>query len=147
MLERIETWRMWVLMRPRAVKDWSKGRVTLLGDAAHPMLQYLAQGAAWRPRMRSALADNVSEQPDEPCPPAFRAYVQQRYLPPRGCRSWRASTATFNTPADRRPSCATQAARPAHAGAVLRRRRLAVRGNLTITASAIALASPLNSRI
>jgi 3-hydroxybenzoate 6-monooxygenase len=27
------------------VKNWSDRRVTLLGDAAHPMLQYLAQGA------------------------------------------------------------------------------------------------------
>ena len=25
--------------------DWARGRVALLGDAAHPMLQYLAQGA------------------------------------------------------------------------------------------------------
>jgi salicylate hydroxylase len=45
LLERIETWRMWVLCDREPVRDWSQGRVTLLGDAAHPMLQYLAQGA------------------------------------------------------------------------------------------------------
>src|SRR6185437_13354861 len=45
MLERIDTWRMWVLCDREPVKDWTKGNVTLLGDAAHPMLQYLAQGA------------------------------------------------------------------------------------------------------
>lgn len=28
------------------VDNWTAGRVTLLGDAAHPMVQYLAQGAA-----------------------------------------------------------------------------------------------------
>ena len=33
MLDRLPTW------------DWAQGRVALLGDAAHPMLQYLAQGA------------------------------------------------------------------------------------------------------
>jgi salicylate hydroxylase len=61
------------------VKDWSKGRVTLLGDAAHPMLQYLAQGACMAIEDSVALADSVSAQPDD-LPGAFRAYVQQRYL-------------------------------------------------------------------
>src|SRR5690349_8804316 len=46
MLERIETWRMWVLCDREPLKEWTKDRVALLGDAAHPMLQYLAQGAA-----------------------------------------------------------------------------------------------------
>src|SRR3974390_1806685 len=45
MLERLETWRLWWLCEREPVKDWTKGPVTLLGDAAHPMLQYLAQGA------------------------------------------------------------------------------------------------------
>ncbi len=30
----------------RPVENWTQGRVTLLGDAAHPMVQYIAQGAA-----------------------------------------------------------------------------------------------------
>jgi 3-hydroxybenzoate 6-monooxygenase len=45
LLSKIETWKMWVLCDREPVKNWSDGRVTLLGDAAHPMLQYLAQGA------------------------------------------------------------------------------------------------------
>lgn len=45
LLGKIETWKMWVLCDREPVKEWSRGRVTLLGDAAHPMLQYLAQGA------------------------------------------------------------------------------------------------------
>jgi 3-hydroxybenzoate 6-monooxygenase len=45
LLDRIETWKMWVLCDREPVKNWSDRRVTLLGDAAHPMLQYLAQGA------------------------------------------------------------------------------------------------------
>jgi salicylate hydroxylase len=79
MLERIETWRMWVLCDREPVKEWSKGRVTLLGDAAHPMLQYLAQGACMATEDSVCLAEKVSEQPDD-LPAAFHAYVHERYL-------------------------------------------------------------------
>ena len=79
MLERIETWRMWVLCDREPVKEWSKGRVTLLGDAAHPMLQYLAQGACMATEDAVCLAEKVVEQPDD-LPAAFQAYVQERYL-------------------------------------------------------------------
>jgi len=79
MLERIETWRMWVLCDREPVKEWSKGRVALLGDAAHPMLQYLAQGACMATEDAVWLADKVAENPHD-LPAAFRAYVQQRYL-------------------------------------------------------------------
>ena len=79
MLERIETWRMWVLCDREPVKEWSKGRVVLLGDAAHPMLQYLAQGAAMAVEDAATLADTVAEQPND-LPTALAAYVQQRYL-------------------------------------------------------------------
>jgi salicylate hydroxylase len=45
LLQKIDTWKMWVLCDREPVAHWSQGRATLLGDAAHPMLQYLAQGA------------------------------------------------------------------------------------------------------
>lgn len=38
-------WRLWVLCDRDPVERWVEGRVALLGDAAHPMLQYMAQGA------------------------------------------------------------------------------------------------------
>jgi salicylate hydroxylase len=79
MLERIETWRMWVLCDREPVKNWSQGNVTLLGDAAHPMLQYLAQGACMATEDAVMLADKVAEQPDD-LPAAFEAYQQARYL-------------------------------------------------------------------
>jgi 3-hydroxybenzoate 6-monooxygenase len=79
MLERIDTWRMWVLCDREPVKDWSNGRVALLGDAAHPMLQYLAQGAGMATEDAVVLAEKIAEQPDD-LPAALNAYVQQRYL-------------------------------------------------------------------
>ena len=79
LLERIETWRMWVLCDRDPVKDWSRGRVTLLGDAAHPMLQYLAQGACMASEDAVCLAEKVAEAPGD-IPGAFKAYEQQRYL-------------------------------------------------------------------
>jgi salicylate hydroxylase len=61
------------------VKNWTKGRVALLGDAAHPMLQYLAQGACQATEDAVWLAEKVAAQPDN-LPAAFEAYQQQRYL-------------------------------------------------------------------
>ena len=40
-----KSWRRWATADREPIARWSFGRVTLLGDAAHPMLQYLAQGA------------------------------------------------------------------------------------------------------
>ena len=61
------------------VKNWSNGRVTLLGDAAHPMLQYLAQGACMATEDAVVLAEKVAAAPDD-LPAAFQAYTQDRYL-------------------------------------------------------------------
>ena len=40
-----KTWTRWSTADREPIGRWSFGRTTLLGDAAHPMLQYLAQGA------------------------------------------------------------------------------------------------------
>jgi len=79
MLERIETWRMWVLCDREPVKNWTDGRVTLLGDAAHPMLQYLAQGACMATEDAVILAEKVAAKSDD-LPAAFQEYQQDRYL-------------------------------------------------------------------
>src|SRR6185369_7878454 len=41
-----KVFKRWMLRFREPVDNWSRGRVTLLGDAAHLMLQYFAQGAA-----------------------------------------------------------------------------------------------------
>ncbi|MDB5651998.1 MAG: salicylate hydroxylase, partial [Hyphomicrobiales bacterium] len=79
MLEKIDTWKMWVLCDREPVKNWSQGRATLIGDAAHPMLQYLAQGACMALEDAVCLADKVAEIPDDPAK-AFLAYQDARYL-------------------------------------------------------------------
>ncbi|MGH8693364.1 MAG: 3-hydroxybenzoate 6-monooxygenase [Burkholderiales bacterium] len=45
LLDKPKSWRRWSTADRDPVAAWGKGRATLLGDAAHPMLQYLAQGA------------------------------------------------------------------------------------------------------
>jgi salicylate hydroxylase len=79
LLEKIETWRYWVLCDREPIKEWTNGRIALLGDAAHPMLQYLAQGACMATEDAVCLADKVAMQLDD-LPAAFRAYQQERYL-------------------------------------------------------------------
>lgn len=75
----IQDWRMYVLRDRDPIRDWSKGRVTLLGDAAHPMLQYLAQGACMAMEDAVCLADQVASHGGDHAA-AFVAYQQQRYL-------------------------------------------------------------------
>ena len=45
LLECPKSWRRWATADRNPIPQWTHGRVTLLGDAAHAMLQYLAQGA------------------------------------------------------------------------------------------------------
>jgi salicylate hydroxylase len=44
-IEQGTDWKLWVLCDREPVDGWVDGRVALLGDAAHPMMQYYAQGA------------------------------------------------------------------------------------------------------
>jgi 2-polyprenyl-6-methoxyphenol hydroxylase-like FAD-dependent oxidoreductase len=79
MLEKIETWKMWVLCDREPVKNWTQGRATLIGDAAHPMLQYLAQGACMALEDAVCLAEKVEAKPDD-VHGAFMDYQNARYL-------------------------------------------------------------------
>jgi salicylate hydroxylase len=72
------------------LERWGKGRVTLLGDAAHPMLPFLAQGAACAIEDALALAWHL--QGAEEVAPALRAYEAERM--PRARRMQETAHAT-----------------------------------------------------
>ncbi|HEV2677403.1 MAG TPA: 3-hydroxybenzoate 6-monooxygenase [Aliidongia sp.] len=57
-------WRAWVICDRDPVENWIDGRVVLLGDAAHPMLQYFAQGACMALEDAVSLAQNLADHPD-----------------------------------------------------------------------------------
>jgi salicylate hydroxylase len=78
LLAKINVWKMWVLCDREPVKTWTRGRAALLGDAAHPMLQYLAQGAAMSIEDAVSLAAKVARHDDYAA--AFHAYNMERYL-------------------------------------------------------------------
>ena len=51
------TWRTWPLYDRATLAAWNAGSIALLGDAAHPILPFLAQGAAQAIEDAAALAD------------------------------------------------------------------------------------------
>jgi salicylate hydroxylase len=69
-------WQGWHLYDRPAAPTWVKGHVALLGDAAHPMLPYLAQGAAMALEDAVALADGVAMTADWDA--ALQQYQQVR---------------------------------------------------------------------
>ena len=73
LLERATGWRSWSLYRLTGLRRFSEGRIALLGDAAHPVLPYLAQGAALAIEDAVTLAACIEAWPGDP-PAAFRRY-------------------------------------------------------------------------
>jgi salicylate hydroxylase len=73
----MDTTRRWSMLDRPPATGWSKGGITLVGDAAHPMLQYLAQGACQAIEDSVVLADSVDAHPDD-TEAAFKAYETQR---------------------------------------------------------------------
>jgi salicylate hydroxylase len=55
----------WGLFDREPMKSWTLGRVTLLGDAAHPMLPYLSQGAAMAMEDSVVLGRTLGEHGDD----------------------------------------------------------------------------------
>jgi salicylate hydroxylase len=71
--------RRWMLRFREPVENWSRGPVTLLGDAAHLMLQYFAQGAAMAMEDAIALAA-AADAADGDFAAAFQRYQTLRLV-------------------------------------------------------------------
>ena len=78
-LEIPRDWRRWVLCDRDPIEHWSKGCMTLLGDAAHPMLQYLAQGAAMALEDAVCITAEIEHAAGD-FEVAFQAYEKSRFV-------------------------------------------------------------------
>ncbi len=72
-----ERWQKWALYDRAPSTSWGHGPVTLLGDAAHPMLPFLAQGAAMAIEDAAVLARELARLPGN-FAAALRNYESER---------------------------------------------------------------------
>jgi salicylate hydroxylase len=76
LLAAAKSFQRWALADREPLKRWGEGRVTLLGDAAHPTLPTLAQGAGAALEDAVAIARHLAHR-DDPAD-AFRSYEAER---------------------------------------------------------------------
>lgn len=68
----------WAILEREPLPRWSDGRVVLLGDAAHPMTPYMAQGAATSIEDAAILSRCLDDVKGEDIEGAFRRYEMHR---------------------------------------------------------------------
>lgn len=69
---------IWALFDRAPMPRWSSGRVTLLGDACHPMLPFMAQGAAQALEDAAALTSCLTQREDLSIPDSLLLYETVR---------------------------------------------------------------------
>lgn len=82
LLEAVPAWRAWTLhdRAPlRGPAQMAQERIALLGDAAHPMLPYLAQGAGMAIEDAVSLAEVLVDVGAAQLPVAFAQYAERRW--------------------------------------------------------------------
>jgi salicylate hydroxylase len=84
MIGAVDQWRKWALFTVPEGGEWSKGAVTLLGDAAHAMLPFAAQGAGMAIEDAAVLAKCLGETQNDGGPTI--AAAMQRYAHGRRSR-------------------------------------------------------------
>jgi salicylate hydroxylase len=78
LLSQVQKTFRWALYDREPLPTWTKGRLTLLGDAAHPMLPHLGQGANQSIEDGMALATILARANNETAPAALLAYERLR---------------------------------------------------------------------
>ncbi len=76
-LMKVKRDRRWPLYDRPPLTNWTKHHITLLGDAAHPMLQHIAQGACQALEDATCLADLLAHYEGD-IDKTFRAYQAER---------------------------------------------------------------------
>ena len=82
LLQAVPDWRLWVMHdRPpmQGAHQHAQGRVALLGDAAHPMRPYLAQGAGMAIEDAAELSLALKEATSQNAPTALQQYTHNRW--------------------------------------------------------------------
>jgi 3-hydroxybenzoate 6-monooxygenase len=69
----------WPMHDREPILNWTRGRIALMGDAAHPMFQYIAQGACQAIEDALCLARHVAGTPGDPAA-ALRGFENARAL-------------------------------------------------------------------
>jgi salicylate hydroxylase len=98
LLTAVDTWRRWALFALPEGGEWSSGSIALLGDAAHAMLPFVAQGAAMAIEDAAVLAKVLAGSPLETAANvavALKRYARLRR--PRVTRLQRAARSTGRT--------------------------------------------------
>ncbi|HEY0233639.1 MAG TPA: FAD-dependent monooxygenase [Afipia sp.] len=68
----------WALVDRDPLPQWSKGNITLIGDACHPMTPYMAQGAAMAIEDAAVLSRCLKNVDRDGVPEAFRRFEASR---------------------------------------------------------------------
>ena len=79
LLELLDLERRWTIADRDPVRHWARGRVAVLGDAAHPTLQTFAQGACMAIEDGVTLSECIA-QSREDIPAALQQFSRARYL-------------------------------------------------------------------
>ena len=69
----------WPMVDRKPLAQWTRNRIALMGDAAHPMYQYIAQGACQAIEDALALANSIAASPGDVAR-ALGAYQAARTL-------------------------------------------------------------------